>query len=230
MNTLKCGAEEPLGPNANVRALNESSGVIEAATFTGAPMSRYSFVPGAESDPSRLGAIVLRAAAALDLAPSWLVAWDVSKARSPHRGGTLLAKLKNQRWQVGARGTLNLASAPLPPGGVAKLAPAPSDPVIAGWAVVFGPVTLDDWFDEPGFARTLGVLATAQPLQPSAQFVAALAARGLGVAYSALDSSQREGLIVLAPRPLGSELGRLERDGWIGAPLTGAAAESVWRG
>ena len=230
MNTLKCGAEEPLGPNANIRALNESSGAIEAATFTSAGLSRYSFVPGAESDPSRLGPIVMRAAAALDLAPSWLIAWDVSKARSPHRGGNLLAKLKNQRWQLGARGTLNLASAPLPPGGVASLAPAHSDPVIAGWVVVLGPVALDDWFEEPGFARTLGLLATAQPLQPSAQFVAALAAHGLGVAYSALDAREREGLIVLAPRPLGGELARLERDGWIAAPLTGAAAERVWLG
>ena len=222
MNTLKCGAEEPLGPNANIRALNESSGAIEAATFANAGLSRYSFVPGAESDPSRLVAIVQRVAAALDLAPSWLVAWDVSKARSPHRGGNLLAKLKNQRWQLGARGTLNLASAPLPPSALASLAPVHSDPVIAGWAVVFGPIALDDWFEEPGFARTLGTLATAKPLQPSAEFVAALGSHGLGV--------EREGSIVLTPRPLGSELARLEREGSIAPPLTGAAAANVWLG
>jgi hypothetical protein len=222
---LLCGAEEPLLPNPQIHALDESTGQVVLGDFGVANANRYSFVwLGAHSGASAaLSAMLAATARALSLPVAGCAVWAASDdpARAPSQ--------RKVRWQHEKDGWHVVASDGLV---TAVKAIAEDDLVfplrdLGARSVLFlGEGARSETIREPAILPSLGLLARFR-MAPSEPLLRWLSDRGWALAYPARDDLGRSGCIVAGGPRL--PLRELEAAGLVQETRWNADAAGVWR-
>lgn len=205
------GVEEPLGPNEQLYALDESASETVLAAFSQSDLNRYAFLPGEGGEWSRedLSSDLVRHLVA-EQAAHWVFVWSCELTGNERiRNLGRISRLRKAGWEVQEDSGLGIARRRYSPttcrGFGDEAIPADYGECI----LVIGGGDDGSMLKSPA-VTSLRHMATTWALSPSPEMVSWLAKSRAAVAYVAKDYRDRPGVVLLSPERLGlSELDKM---------------------
>jgi hypothetical protein len=222
---LLCGAEEPLGSNQQLYALEESTGALALADFSVTDANRYSllWVGPREEAPARLSAVLGAIFLHLSLPGAWCAAWSQGSSDE------LAGQTRTKRWRHGKDGfdihdadDLAIAVAGV---SAESLSWPPADRG-ARTVLLLGEGITADRLGHDAPLPSMKALARSG-MAPSHEIISWLVEQRWSMVYPNRDDLGRLGVIIVGAHRI--PVGTLESDGLIQETKWNEAASLVWR-
>lgn len=222
---LLCGAEEPLGENQQLYALDERTGALFLADLVVADANRYSllWVGAGEEAPLRLSAVLGAIVTQLSLSAAWCAAW-MQGGPEESAGQTRMKRWRHEKDGFALHVADNLAIAIAAVSAQSLSWPPPDRG--ARTVLLLGESIAADLLAHGAPFPSMKLFARSG-MAPSHELISWLVERRWSLVYPRHDDLGRRGLVIVGAHRI--PVPALERDGFIQETRWNEAAAMVWR-